>query len=244
MEAMQDERQDPMTPGEIRENPSSFRTRPFGILVSNSFLYFLVPAILYFTLYSVFSYPLLTHFSTDFFCGDNDGYQNIWNIWWVRKSIVELHQLPWYTTWLHYPNGTSLIGHTLAPFDGLLATGLMACGMSLNQAYNSCIIFAFVMSGMTMCWLAKRAIGSYFGALFAGAAFTFCHFHFAQAMNHLQVVTMQWMPLALLAVWEMLREPKWWKGFAAAVAVGLVALSDFHQAFFVMLAGTMFGIVT
>jgi hypothetical protein len=204
---------------------------------------FLLPAALYLLLYYAFSYPLFHQFSTHYFCGQEDGYQNIWNLWWVNKSVVELHQLPWHTTWLHHPTGTTLIAHTLAPFNGFLGICLHALGLTLAQTYNTIVIFSFVMTGVTTFWLARRVTGSYPGSLFAGAAFTFCHFHFAHAQNHLQMVTLEWMPLAVLAVYELLTRPTVLKGLAAAGAMLLVALSDFHLTFYVVIAGSLLGII-
>jgi len=204
---------------------------------------FLLPTALYAVIYYLFSYPLWHSFSTDFFCGQEDGYQNIWNLWWVNKAITELHQSPWYTTWLHYPTGTTLIAHTLAPFNGFVGILLFKMGLSLNQVYNTIVIFSFVMTGVTTFWLAWRVTGSYIGSLFAGAAFTFCHFHFAHAQNHLQMVTLEWLPLAVLAVYELLTRPTILKGIAAAAALFLVALSDFHLTFYVVVAGTLLGFV-
>jgi hypothetical protein len=203
---------------------------------------FLLPALLYLALYYAFTYPLLHSFNTHYFCGTEDGYQNIWNLWWLNKSIAELHQLPWHTTWLHYPAGTSLVAHTLAPFNGVIAVPMLQLGFSLNQAYNTVVFFSFVMSGVTTFWLARRVTGSYAGALFAGAAFTFCHFHFAHAQNHLQVTSIEWLPLAILAVYELLTRPTMWKGAGAAGAFWLVTLVDFHFAFYVVLAGAILGI--
>src|SRR4051794_28977413 len=91
----------------------------------NSILYgLLLPATLYALLYYAFSYPLIHRFSTDYFCGTEDGYQNIWNLWWVNKAVTDLHTSPWYTTYLHYPTGTTLIAHTLCPFNGFLGIPL------------------------------------------------------------------------------------------------------------------------
>jgi hypothetical protein len=205
---------------------------------------FILPSALYALIYYLFSFPLWHSFSTHFFCGQEDGYQNIWNLWWVNKAVTELHQSPWYTTWLHYPTGTTLIAHTLAPFNGFVGIVLFKLGMSLNQVYNSIVIFSFVMTGVTTFWLAWRVTGSYIGSLFAGAAFTFCHFHFAHAQNHLQMVTLEWLPLAVLAVYEMLTRPTILKSIGAAAALFLVALSDFHLTFYVVVAGCLLGIVT
>jgi hypothetical protein len=204
---------------------------------------FILPAALYALIYYVFSFPLWHSFSTDFFCGQEDGYQNIWNLWWVNKSVMELHQSPWYTTWLHYPTGTTLIAHTLAPFNGFVGIALFKLGLTLNQVYNTIVIFSFVMTGVTTFWLARRVTGSYVGSLFAGAAFTFCHFHFAHAQNHLQMVSLEWLPLAVLAVYELLTRPTILKGVAAAGALFLVALCDFHLTFYVVVGGSLLGIV-
>jgi hypothetical protein len=205
---------------------------------------FICPAAIYLGVYYFFSYTLFHSFSTHFFCGQEDGYQNIWNLWWVNKSVTQLHQLPWHTTYLHYPTGTTLIAHTLAPFNGFVGIVLTRLGLSLNQVYNTIVIFSFVMTGVTAFWLAWRVTRCYPGALFAGAAFTFCHFHFAHAQNHLQMVTLEWVPLAVLAVYELLTRPTILKGVGAAGAMLLVALSDFHLSFYVVMAGCLLGIVT
>lgn len=204
-----------------------------------------LPAALYLLLYYLLTYPLLHQFNTRFFCGTEDGYQNIWNLWWTNHALTHLRQWPWYTTWIHYPQGTSLIAHTLAPFNGFVGTVLQSgLGLSLHQTYNTIVVFSFVMTGVTTFWLARRVSGSYPGALFAGAAFTFTHFHFAHAHNHLQMVSLEWLPLAVLAIYEMLARPRVWKGIAAALALFLVALCDFHLTFYAVMAGVIMGLGT
>ena len=202
------------------------------------------PAAVYLLIYAAFSWPLFKSFNTHFFCGQEDGYQNIWNLWWAEKCVTELHQHPWKTSWLHHPEGTTLIAHTLAPFNGFVGAFLQGTlGFSLHQTYNFIVVFSFVMAGVTTFWLALRVSGSYPGALFAGAAFTFTHFHFAHAQNHLQMVSLEWLPLAVLAVYELLTRPTLWKGIAAALAMFLVALCDFHLTFYVVMAGSFLGLI-
>ncbi len=210
----------------------------------NLFWFFLFPASLYFGIYAAFTWPLIAQFNTHFFCGTEDGYQNIWNLWWTNKAAVDLHQLPWFTTWLHHPTGTSLIAHTLAPFNGFMGIALQNLfGLTLAQTYNALVIFSFTMTGITTFWLGWRVSRSYIGALFAGAAFTFCHFHFAHSHNHLQMVSLEWLPLAILAVYELFTRPTILKGVGAAGAVFLVALCDFHLTFYVVMAGTILGMI-
>ena len=65
----------------------------------------LLPSLFYFLCFYGLTYPLLNHFSTNFFCDGGDGYQNVWNIWWVNKAVTELHCHSWKTSFLHYPHG-------------------------------------------------------------------------------------------------------------------------------------------
>jgi hypothetical protein len=74
----------------------------------------------YLVLFVVITFPLIRSFSTHFFADGGDGAQNVWNIWWVNEAVTTLHELPWYTRYLHFPHGTTLVGHTLNAFNGFL----------------------------------------------------------------------------------------------------------------------------
>src|SRR5688572_3004713 len=80
------------------------------------------PGLFYSAMFCVLTFPSLRRLTAgSVFCDAGDGLQNLWNLWWVRKALLELHQLPWHTTFLHFPFGTTLVGHTLNPLNGLLA---------------------------------------------------------------------------------------------------------------------------
>ena len=53
----------------------------------------------------------------------------------------------------------------------------------------------------------------------AGAIFTFSSYHFAHSIGHMQLITMQWIPLFLLAWLRLLDEPTRRRGFLAALAL-------------------------
>src|SRR4030095_12470248 len=56
----------------------------------------------------VLTWPAVTRFRTHWFADDVDGLQNVWNLWWVQRAVVVLHQSPWYTHDLHVPYGSPL----------------------------------------------------------------------------------------------------------------------------------------
>ena len=113
----------------------------------------LLPMLFYLACFILLTYPLIWKFSTHYFADTGDGLESIWDIWWVNKAITELHQMPWHTSYVLYPFGVSLLGHTLNPFNGILALPLLRL-LSLVQAYNAIVVFSFVAAGFTAFLLA------------------------------------------------------------------------------------------
>ncbi len=198
----------------------------------------LLPPVFYLACFVLLTWPAMGSFSSAYIIGSEDGFQNIWNLWWVDKSITELHRSPFHTTWLHAPGGTTLVGHTLNPFNGLLAIPLRRV-MSPEATYNAIILFSFVAGGWTMHALARAVSGSRGGALLAGFLFTFSAFHFAHATCHLQLVALEWVPLCLLCVLRLMQWPTIARALATAGTVLLVALCDYYYLLYSALAGLL-----
>ena len=191
----------------------------------------LTPAAFYLALFTLLTYPLMLQFSTCLFADKGDGLQNYWNLWWINKSVVELHQPFWKTPYLHYPYGTSLIGHTLNPFNGFLAIPLHFV-MSPLQAHNAVVVFSFVAGGVTAFLLAYYVTHSYWPSLMGGSIFTFSNFHFAHAEGHMQLVSLEWIPLFVLCWYMLLLKPRPLTAVAAALTLFLVALCDYYYLFY------------
>ncbi len=170
-------------------------------------------------------------------CDEGDGLQNVWNLWWVRRALLE-GRSPWHTDLLCPPEGVSLWAHTLNPFNGLLATAL-APWLSPVATHNAIVAFSFVAGGVTGFLLGRELTGSRGAGLFAGFAFTFSSYHFAHAAGHLQLVSLEWIPLFLLAWWRWLREPTTPRALGAAGALLLVLLCDYYYFGFSLLAAAV-----
>lgn len=199
----------------------------------------LAPAALYLAILYALNPHLPGHFSSDFYFGGADGYQNVWNLWWVNKSLTELGSSPWFTSWLHAPGGTTLIGHTLNPFNGLLGI-LLLPWLSLVQTYNAIVVFSFVATGLTAFWLCLAMTGAYAGSLVGGAIVTFSSFHFMHADAHLQLVALQWLPLFVLAWIRYCERPSVQRGLAASAVLLLTALCDLYYFAYAVLTGALF----
>jgi hypothetical protein len=198
-----------------------------------------IPPLIYAICYFALTFPNVLHFGTDFFCDWNDGLQNVWNLWWIHLAVTSLHCSPWFTDYLHFPNGTSLLGHTLNPLDGFLAIPLQSV-FSLVVSHNLIEVFCFAASGTTAFWLARKVTDSYWPSLIAGYAFTFSAYHWAHGMGHMQLTAMEGIPLFLLLWIYLLEKPGVWMALAAAAALGVVQLCDFYYLFYCILAGFIF----
>jgi len=196
------------------------------------------PLFCYLFFFCVLTYPAVTRFSTHYFADGDDGMQNVWNIWWVGKAVTRLHQSPWHTTFLHYPYGITLLGQTLNPFNGFI--GILLSPL-LNQvaAHNVIVTFSFVVGGLTAFLLAYYLTHSYWPSLVAGYIFTFSPYHFAQAQGHLQLVSLEWIPLFLLLWLILLDKPSIRLAVTASVVLFLVMLCDYYYFFYCVLAGVI-----
>jgi hypothetical protein len=59
-----------------------------------------VPVFLYELAFFALSPHLPLRFSTHLFADTNDGFQTYWDMWWVKKALLDLHQNPYFTTYL------------------------------------------------------------------------------------------------------------------------------------------------
>lgn len=198
----------------------------------------LLPAAFYFLAFCLLTWPLIRAFSTHFFTDDGDGFMNIWNLWWVNTAIGQpsVHPSIWHTDLLHFPFGTTLLGQTLNPFNGLITFPLLRF-LPLVQVHNLIVAFSFVMSGLTAYWLSLRLTRSFWGSLLAGYILTFSSYHFAHYYGHLNLISLEWIPLFLLCWIVLLDRPTVWMGIASALTLWLVLLCDYYYFFYCVLAG-------
>ncbi|MGQ9626124.1 MAG: hypothetical protein ACUVV0_04365 [Anaerolineae bacterium] len=176
-----------------------------------------------------------------------DGWQNFWNLWWVKVALVERGTTPYFTDYLYYPTGASLIFHTLNIFNGLFALpfslGFKPQAGGLLLAYNAVVLFSFVMAGYGAFLLACYVLGErhkspagWFAAFAAGLVYAFSPFHFAHLLGHMQVFSLEWVPFHVLC---FLRGSGAGRGvplpkrvWKPALFLVLAALCDWYNAFY------------
>lgn len=198
-------------------------------LALNFWKWFLLPSLIFAAIFFITQPHYLTNFSKGFFLDNGDGYQNVWNIWWVKDAIIDKGTTPYFTTMLHWPHGVSLVPQTMNIFNGLIGIPLQTVfGMSLIEAVNFAVVFSFVMSGVTMFWFIQKLYKTYWVSIIAGCLYTFSTFHFAHGLGHLQLVSFEWIPLFLLAFWNLVEKVRYRNAALAAGALFLVLTTDYY----------------
>ncbi len=137
-----------------------------------------------------------------------DGWQNLWNLWWVDRASLGEGQSLWHTAMLDYPRGVSLLYHTLNLPNGLLSLPVQQIG-GLLPAYNLTVFLSFALGGLGAYLLALRVLRersdrARAAAAVAGAVYAFSPFHFAHLLGHMQVFSFQWLPFYVLSLWSLL----------------------------------------
>lgn len=117
---------------------------------------------------ALFGWQTVLHVTTGIVGGRADGYENLWNDWWFRVALLDLHRSPFFSAWIEYPTGTSLRFHTLNPLGGLIALPLAPLVGGI-AALNLKILFALAFSTFFAYLLLRDLTGSPLPA-FAGAA--------------------------------------------------------------------------
>ncbi len=196
------------------------------------------PLLLYTGGFCLLTWPAITHFSTHFLADAGDGLNNVWNLWWFDRAVSEMRANPWHTDLLFHPEGTSLVGHTLTPVNGAAAVVLLRF-LTLVQTFNLLVIGAFVSTGVTAFWLVYWLVRAYVPSLIGGAAFTFCSYHFAHAEGHLNLVTLQWVPVFFLTWLLTLSTGRRSWAAAAAVALFLVQMSSLYYLLYCVIGGSI-----
>jgi hypothetical protein len=180
---------------------------------------------------------------------EGDNWQQYWNVWWVKRALLELHQSPYHTPDLFHPGGADLHLHALNLIPVLLVLPL-AAAFGLTVAYNVMALLSFVLGGhgayrlclsATVAGPARQAPAPvHLAAFFGGAVFTFSAYHFFYWQGPMALAAVQWLPYF---AWQ-LRETHERGGVRAPLLAGILfvcaALSDWFLGLALLLFAAAF----
>jgi hypothetical protein len=175
----------------------------------------------------VFTWPLSRDFTGQIPGGCTDIWQNYWGFWWWHHALFELGQSPMWTDMLYYPFGSSLALHTHSAFN-MLWTMPAQLFWGPAAALNLATLGALAMCGWTAFLLARDLGLSWSASVFAGIVFALNANHMEQTLEHLNLISAQFMPLVVLFLLRWLRECRWEWALALGLCFGFQALASWH----------------
>ena len=191
------------------------------------------------------TYPLAFHALKAIPRG-GDAWQFYWNLWWVKRALVDLHTTPYFSAEVHAPEGASLYFHTLNLLPSAAVTPISAT-LGLSAAFNTIVFASFVLSGYCTYRLAlyvlrgsmgasqgPAAPGLRAGAFLAGIVFAFSSYRFVHALGHLDLLCTFWIPLYALLLLKTLRERSWGNPVACGAVMAATALTSLYYLVFLI----------
>ena len=170
-------------------------------------------------------WPLVREFGTAMAGDGFDRYVFQWTNWWVKYALSR--GLPLYhTDFLFYPLGADL--HFLSfswlntfvwwPLETLVGD---------PAAYNFTVWWSWPLAGFGAYLLGREVFDDPRAAIVSGLIYAFYPYHFAQR-NHLNLVSIQWIPYSLLFLIRLTRGGGWLEGCLAGVFLAFSGLSSWH----------------
>ena len=195
-------------------------------------------ALLLFAILSlVLTYPLALHLG-DAVEDRQDALLNVWITAWDGHQLLDdpLH--------LFDANIFHTYARTLAYSELLLGNGLLAIPITSITGnpvlgYNVALMLSFVLAGFGTYLLVLKLTSSPGPGLVAGTIFAFSSYQMSN-LAQAQLLTVQWIPLALLSLHQLMRQPRPRHVATFVLFFCLQALSSFYYGMLLALAALGF----
>lgn len=192
----------------------------------------------------VLTEPLIFHFRDFTMAGLEDGSMSIWNLWWMKYSVMDLGQSPFHTDFLFYPDGASLTFHSMPKVQGLIGVPLQYLA-GITVAYNIIFLLTFLLTALATYWLVYHLLGERLPAFIAGVLFAYCPSRWGH-LGHTQLLSTMLIPAFVLFIIrgrESLEEGgrKPWVWFSlAGLAMAVTAYDTEYYAIFMLMFAALY----
>jgi hypothetical protein len=190
--------------------------------------------------------PLILRFATHVPGDGSDDPALVWNLWWVKHAVVDLHSNPFLCDYMFYPLGIDLTFYTLTILNGFLSVPLQPM-LGLVSANNVIVLASFVVSAYGAYLLAKYLLprdAHPFGPFIAGLIYAFSSNRFIYAsLGQFNILSTQWIPFYVLFLIKARRNPKRPRfPFLAALFLLLNGYTEFTYASFLIVFTLVYGL--
>ena len=200
-----------------------------------------LPLALYLLVAIAFSWPLALHLGDRVILAESgDVWQHLWNNWWMRFSLLDLHTHPYTTPMLLHPVGANLFFHALDPVDGYLSTPFQLL-FGVAASFNLVILFQLTIAGWAVFLLARYLTGHQAASLVAGIIYA-CSPLESRLLNlgQLELTSIEWLPLYILCFLKTVNRdarPWLWRGLSVALLLVLSLNTWYYLLYAVLFSG-------
>ncbi len=187
----------------------------------------------YSVLTGFWTYPLIRKFSTEMAGLGGDRYIYLWNMWWLKKALLELHTNPLFTDYIFYPQGLGLGFHDFSILNAFFSIPLQGL-FSFQEIYNLLFLLTFIVGGLGGFLLVRYLTGDSLAGFFAGMVFVFWGARIYN-VDHLSLASIQWFPFCALYLFKTLRESSYRNPLLLALFLVFNALSSLYYAVYMVL---------
>jgi hypothetical protein len=151
---------------------------------------------------------------------------NTWALAWVGMALVRDPLGLFHGNIFHPEPRTLAFSEVMLP-QAVLGAPLTWAGWDPVLVYNLLVLAGFTLSGWAMAWVVSRWTGDRSAGIVAGLAYAF-NAHVLVRFGHLQALHVQYLPLALVALDLLLRQPRLrWSLWLALAAVTQALTSNY-----------------
>lgn len=174
-----------------------------------------------------FFYPLISKLNSALIGPPNINMEFLWNLWYGREAILNKEVSLIYTNHIFYPEGHTLLLHTMSWFNVFLGVPLQKI-LGLLLTYNFLMLHTFVVSGIGAYLLCRYFVKDKFLSFIGGYIYAFNPYHFGHSLYHLNIASMQFIPFFILFYFRALTEGQRRYLFLAVLFFVLASLCSWY----------------
>ncbi len=179
------------------------------------------------------TYPLPLHL-TNTVEDWQDALLNVWITAWEQHQLLA-DPLHLFDANIFYPYRRTLAYSELLLGNALLALPITVASGNPVLGYNLALLVSFILSGFGTYLLVLKLTRSPGAGAVAGIIFAFCSYRMTN-LAQVQLITTQWMPLALLSLLQLIRRPRPRHLITFVLFFCLQTISCFYYGFLLALA--------
>ncbi len=188
----------------------------------------------------IFTYPAILHMNDALIGIKEDNQQNYWVLWHIQQAVTRSDVDLYHTDSLYYPLGADLALHTLDLMDSLFLALPLELFFSLIVTYNILILAGFALALVSMYLLALYLTKNRYASFIAGIIFAFSPYHTAHALHHINLSSVEFIPLYVLFLFKMFDEPCKKHSILAAVFLTMLSLNSWYYLVYMVLFSILY----